>query len=212
MVVFDLDGTLYEQGPVRRAMAVELLAAPGPRGRRVRALRAFRRMREEMAESAPRGFDAALFERFCARTGLSEDEARALVAEWMEARSLRHLAQTLVPGARELFDGLRRNGVRIAVWSDYPVEAKLAALGLSADDHVAATDPELDALKPDPAGLSVLLSRAGLRAGEVLMVGDRTERDGAAARALGAAFLLRAKRGPDGTARVADFTGLAASL
>ena len=163
LVVFDLDGTLYEQAPVRRAMLVELLLSGGEPGRlaRLRLLRRFRRLREVVAEEAPRGFDGHLFSRLAEETGRPEPELRALTTEWMERRPLRRLAAARVPGAAELFSALRARGVAIAVWSDYPVTDKLAALGLRADHEISAQDPELDALKPDPAGLALLLERTG---------------------------------------------------
>ena len=57
-----------------------------------------------------------------------------------------------------------------------------------------------------------MLDRVGCAPGEGLMVGDRIERDGAAAAALGVPFLLRAEAGPEGVARVSDFREMAARL
>lgn len=214
LAVFDLDGTLYEQAPVRRAMAAELLPGLATAKGRARfvALRRFRKLREEMSDDAPRGFDRALFSRVSAETGMTEKALRDLVEEWMGRRPLRHLRRARVPGAGELFAALRDRGVQIAVWSDHAIGGKLDALGLAADHLVSATDPEIDTLKPDPAGLAEALRRADCRAEEALMVGDRMERDGAAAKALGVPFLLRAPKGPSGIPRVADFEGLAEGL
>lgn len=217
LVVFDLDGTLYRQGPVRLGMLAELLlAAPGPEGpgRRARlsALGRFRQLREELARHAPQDFDGPLYRRLAAETGLAEAVLRPLVREWMEERPLRRLAGAKVAGASELFAALRGRGTQIAVWSDYPVEAKLAALDLKADHVLSALDPHVAALKPNPAGLLWLLDRTGIPSEAVLMVGDRDSHDGAAARAAGVDFLLRARRGPPGIARVADYRALAADL
>ena len=210
MVVFDLDGTLYRQSRLRRAMLVQLLTAGGPgKLARVRDLRIFRHLREQASDAGQAGFEAALYAEAARRTGRGEAAMRALVQDWMEERPLPHLRAARVAGTAELFAALRARGIVVAVWSDYPVKAKLAALGLTADHMLAATDAEVAALKPNPRGLSLLLERTGLDAAQVLMVGDRMERDGAAAAALGVAFLLRAAKGPDGVARVADFAALA---
>ncbi len=213
LVVFDLDGTLYRQGPVRRRMALELLAAGGAGGRltRLRVLRRYRALREHYAETTPRGFGRRLFAQLAAETGRDEGWLEALVEEWMERRPLRWLAGARVEGAAELFAALRTRGARVAVWSDYPVRDKLAALGLAADHMVSACDPGLDALKPDPAGLRLAMEAAGVGPGETLMVGDRQSRDGAAAAALGVDFLLRADappRGGGGVHHVKDFVPL----
>ena len=77
------------------------------------------------------------------------------------------------------------------MWSDYPAEEKLAALGLRAEVVVSATDPEVDRLKPDPRGLEVALARLGASAEHCLLVGDRDERDGEAARRAGVEWRLK---------------------
>jgi|TARA_R110002020_G_scaffold47754_13_gene136249 HAD superfamily hydrolase (TIGR01549 family) len=200
LVVFDLDGTLYRQGPVRRAMLGELLYSGGAPGRlaRLRLLRRFRALREELALAQVPDFDSALFAQLARETGRPEAELRKLVRHWMEERPLRHLAPARVAGAAALFDRLRDRGVVLAVWSDYPVAGKLAALGLAADHLLAATDAEVGALKPDPKGLHAVMARTGIAARDTLMVGDRMTHDGAAAAAAGVDFLLRAKKPPQG--------------
>lgn len=217
LVVFDLDGTLYSQRPVRLGMLSELLLAPpaeGGPGRRTRlsVLRRFRHLREDLARSAPKDFDGPLFARLSAETGLDEAVLRPLIKEWMELRSLHRLMKARIPGSHDLFAALRNNGTQIAVWSDYPVDAKLAALDLTADHVLSALDPQVAALKPNPAGLLWLLDRTGLPPEKVLMVGDRDSHDGAAARAAGVDFLLRAKRGPRGIPRVSDFRAIATKI
>ena len=206
LVVFDLDGTLYRQAPLRRRMAAALLVDAARRrdGAAVRILRDYRRRREAMAEAGTAAFDAPLLRDCAAACGTTPEAVRAVVAEWIERRPLDVLAGCAVPGARALVARLRGAGVRVGVWSDYPVREKLAALGIGADDTISATDPELDVMKPDPRGLAILMERAGAAAGETLMVGDREERDGRAARALGVGFLRRhdrARPGEDGAVR-----------
>ena len=217
LVVFDLDGTLYHQGPVRRGMLADLLVSPAPAGEpgrimRLSVLRKFRILREDLARRAPANFDAPLFARLAAETGYSETVLRSLVSQWIEVRPLPRLGAARVAGAAELFAALRARGIQIAVWSDYPVQEKLPALGLHADHLLSALDPDVAALKPDPAGLLELIRRTGVTQGEVLMIGDRDSHDGAAARAAGVDFLLRARRGPPGIPRVSDFVDLAARI
>ncbi|MFN4129500.1 MAG: HAD family hydrolase [Paracoccaceae bacterium] len=217
LVVFDLDGTLYHQGPVRRGMLSELLfssATPGGPGRigRLLILRRFRQIREDLARTAPEVFDAPLFLRLSAETGQDEALLRRVVKEWMEERPLRHLQAARVAGASDLFAALRARGTQIAIWSDYPVHDKLAALDLRADHIVAATDPDVAALKPNPAGLNWLLQHTGVAPEDALMIGDRYSHDGAAARASGVDFLLRARQGPPGILRARDFRGIAAQM
>lgn len=200
MVVFDLDGTLYDQGPLRWTMAVELVrdALHSRSLRTIRVLRRFRKIREHLGERAA-GHAAGNFldeqYRLTAQAcGCEESEVRSLTREWLEERPLRRIARYKAPGIDKLFAAIRASGRVVAVWSDYPVTAKLAALGLAPDHAVWAGDDAVGRLKPDPSGLTVLLVRTGIRARETLVIGDRWDRDAAAAQALGAHALLRSAR------------------
>ena len=196
LVVFDLDGTLYEQAPVRRGMALRLLrhSVVSRSFRDARTLGSYRRLRERMGEEAPVAFGAVLREQAARVSGRSHADIDAMVSDWIETRPLPLLRAARVRGAATLFDALRRRGIMVAVWSDYPVHEKLRALGLRADIERSAADPDLDCLKPRPDGLLDIMRRAGVMPAETLMIGDRADRDGAAARAAGVTALLRSRR------------------
>ncbi len=199
-VGFDLDGTLYRSGPLKRRMALALAGLPlrrGPRtARRVlRVLRRFRHLHEELRDGLARG--GVPLDRFhhletARRVAEPLDFVEGVVDEWMRRRPLPALPACAREGLHECLAGLREAGIRVGVLSDYPVRAKLAALRIDGlvDAAVAATDPDVDALKPSPRGFEVLAARLGVPAGEALYVGDRTEVDGAGAGAAGWRFLL----------------------
>jgi len=73
------------------------------------------------------------------------------------------------------------------VLSDYPAHAKLDALGIARyfELVLSATDPDVAAFKPSPAGLMVACQRWKLDRGDVLYVGDRLDVDADAAAAAG---------------------------
>lgn len=198
LVVFDVDGTLYRLGPVRRGMLKDILVTGGAPGRwtRFRILRRFRQLREELSHVQPRDFDPALFGRLSAETGRPESELRPLVSQWMIQRPLSLLPDARVAGVRQVFETLRAHGVETAIWSDYPVPEKLTALGLTARHHVWAGDDDVCALKPDPTGLLLLMDRLKIAPEDTLMIGDRLTHDGAAATAAGTDFLLISERAP----------------
>ena len=192
--IFDVDGTLYEQAPLRRRMARELLGHVLFRPWRVgllRRLQTFRRERERIGEEELPGAGRLQYERPAGLLGVTPERLRIEVEEWIERRPLPVLADLRVPGVRRFFARLRAADVRIAVLSDYPAAEKLAVLGLAADVVVSGTDPEADRLKPHPAGLEAVLERLGLPAGDCLMIGDRDDRDGEIARRIGVEYLLR---------------------
>lgn len=198
LVVFDLDGTLYRQAPVRRAMLMELLRDGGEPGRlaRFKILYHFRKIREDLGDGAPLDFEEPLYSRLTAKTGRPKPFLASLVEEWMERRPLVHLRAAVIPGARDFIETLRRHGVAVAVWSDYPVQAKLQALDMRVDHMLSASDENVNALKPDPTGLHRAMEIAGVEPAATLMVGDRLSRDGAAAAAAHVDFLLRHDKTP----------------
>lgn len=192
-VVFDLDGTLYRQAPLRRRMLVELALAPlsGPaRALRVtRVLKAFREDRERLRELG-RGSEplATLqYERPAAQLGVTPESVRDAVQHWMFERPLRHLARCARPRLDESLARLARADLCLGVFSDYPVDAKLTALGVRERFTVRfdATDPEVNALKPHPRGFEVAAARLGVAPAETLYVGDRMDVDVLGARAAG---------------------------
>ena len=197
VVVFDLDGTLYDMRCIRRGMAGRLIAhcLSHPRDLRVpRILVEFRRSRERLSEEEIGEIRRLQYERPAARLGLPSERVREVVEEWFFRRPLPYLAKCRFPGVRRLFEKLASMGKRVAVLSDYPVAEKLAALGLVADIEVSGMDPEVDRLKPHPAGLQRVLDLAGAEPGECVLVGDREERDGASARRLGVPCLIKTSR------------------
>jgi putative hydrolase of the HAD superfamily len=213
-VVFDVDGTLYDSRSLRLRMARELalrcLTRPATLGE-ARVLRTFRRTREELSDEEAAGIGTLQYERAAARAGVPVARVEAVVAEWILERPLPHVAACRRPGVRRFCARLRATGRGVGVWSDYPAAGKLEALGLRADAVVCATDPEVDRLKPQPAGLERILGALAVTPAEALLIGDRDERDGEAARRLGCPYLLLARR-PAGERQIGGFDELLGTL
>jgi len=196
LVVFDMDGTLYRQRPLRIRMALELLRVTVKRRSicYMAVLKTYRNLREEMGEREVEQFEPVLIEKTASSTGYPPSVVEAVVTEWMDRKPLRHIAKCRYPKVAELFEGLRRCKKTIAILSDYPATAKLTALGLSADYVVSATDPDIGRLKPHPNGLKHLMSLARAEHGSTLLIGDRPDRDGAVARRAGVPALIRSSK------------------
>ena len=204
-VVFDLDGTLYRQPPLRRRMLVELALAPlsGPRRAlsTMRILKAFREEREHLrALGQPAESLAELqYSRPAARLGVPVGDVRRVVEDWMFQRPLRHLAPCARPALAPSLERLRAAGLALGVFSDYPVEQKLVALGVQGAFAVRldATDPAINAFKPHPWGFAVAAERLGCAPAETLYVGDRLDVDveGAHAAGMHAAWIGRRAAG-----------------
>jgi putative hydrolase of the HAD superfamily len=192
-VMFDLDGTLYDQRALRRCMLKELLTYAPFRPSHwmdMWALLRFRKERERLAEAKAQNVLERQFAIVADQLRLSPDRVKSVVNEWIDVRPLKHLRAVRRRGIETFFGELRRRGIRIGVLSDYPVSAKLVALGLEADATCYALEPAVGYLKPHPAGLNTLLRRLGVEPNECVFIGDREERDGVCAAALNVPFML----------------------
>jgi FMN phosphatase YigB (HAD superfamily) len=191
----DLDGTLYRQTPVKFAMAAELMlfgwgAIP--------ILRSFRQAHEVL-----RGGEQTLalaqspFQRQLEHTagvlGKSPDEVESTVREWMFERPLKWLPRVKNRALLEAILAYRNRGGKTALVSDYPASRKLAALGATGHFELVVSNGEPGGpskLKPDPEGFVSAARQLGVEVESCLVIGDRDDADGAAARAAGMGFHL----------------------
>jgi putative hydrolase of the HAD superfamily len=200
LVAFDVDGTLYSQRRLRLLMARDMVvnAALTRSLDALIVIKAYRLVRERLGELEEPDFDGALVAETAKASGRSTAVVRAIVDEWITRRPLAYLAACRYRGVAELFAGLRRRAKIIGIVSDYPAQAKLAALGVSADHVVCASDSGVGLLKPNPRGLEVLIEAAGVTARQTVLIGDRADRDGIAARRISAWPLIRSRTRIDG--------------
>ena len=207
LVVFDVDGTLYRQRPLRLKMARDiLLHTLLKRDLNVIAVLAkYRRIRERLGDEEAIDFETTLIAQTATATANSPDRVRTIVSEWVERRPLGYLAACRYPGLPQLFAGLRRRGKSIGILSDYPAEAKLEALGLTAHHIVFAGDEGIGLLKPHPRGLASLITAAGVEPHQTVVIGDRVDRDGLVARRAGAQALIRSSKPIEGWQTFARF-------
>lgn len=190
-VILDLDGTLYSQRKLRARMLIELLWAAllnGPQA--VRVVRTFRHIREELSDAGALNAAELQYRLVAERLGISIDAVKSHIADWIYQRPLRHLSGARYPGVVEFVRFLRGQGVKVAVFSDHPVEEKLEALGIVPDVVYFALQEPGGYLKPSPHGLRRVVEKLALSPEECVLIGDRVDRDGACAAALGMHFLL----------------------
>ncbi|MBB3659108.1 putative hydrolase of the HAD superfamily [Rhizobium sp. BK650] len=200
LVVFDVDGTLYNQSRLRRRMACEMVAnvLMSASLTNLRVLRAYRFLRETIGNEEIDDFQTSLMARTVEQTGQPAERIEAIVSEWIERRPLAHIASCRYDGVTELFAELRRQNKAIGIYSDYPAGEKLQKMTLSADHILASGDSDVGILKPNPRGLRMLMQRAGVGPAQTVLIGDRPERDGLAARRVGVLPLIRSERPREG--------------
>src|SRR5260370_34147189 len=76
--------------------------------------------------------------------------------------------QHMRPGVVEFLEAARRRGLRLGLFSDYPVEAKLVAMGVRHFFSAVrwAQQPDVAAFKPNPRGLRGTLDDLGVAPAE----------------------------------------------
>lgn len=201
-LVFDVDGTLYRQNGLRRAMLGKLLAHAvqdmGSSFATFRILREYRRAQEVLRETHVDGdITAAQLEMACRRSGYSDEVVSRTVTRWMQNEPAPLLERFVDPGLRSFLTAAKRRGLRMGVLSDYPAADKLAAMKLSEffDVVVSAQDAAVNRFKPHPSGLLEVLRRLGATPPQALYIGDRHDVDGAVARAAGVHCVILGRRG-----------------
>jgi HAD superfamily hydrolase (TIGR01509 family) len=190
----DLDGTLYRPTLVKLGMALELMCF-GPH--RLRWLRAFRHEHEVMRGIAAQEFAPSPYEvqltRTAERLRVAPAELQRVVKEWMHQRPAKWLRLAKNSTLLEEIRGFKQAGGKTALVSDYPAAAKLDALGIRSHFDIIVANGEtlgLRRLKPSPDGYLLAASSLGIPPAECLVIGDREDADGAAARAAGMQFRL----------------------
>jgi HAD superfamily hydrolase (TIGR01509 family) len=200
-LIFDVDGTLYRQGGLRRAMLFKLLLHAvqniGSSFATFRILREYRRAQEVLRETHVGGDLAAAQLRIaCERSGYAEAIVSRTVARWMEQEPAPLLERFMDPGLRSFLRAAKGRGLRMGVLSDYPAADKLAAMKLGEffEVVVSAQDAAVNRFKPHPSGLLEVLRRLGATPPQALYIGDRHDVDAAVARAAGVHCVILGRR------------------
>ena len=189
LVIFDLDGTLYNK---RRLSLRMLLHAP---------FDMLKMLAERKTRASMKGlyigaehFTPAYFDRLA--RGMHTSPAKA--KQWYQERYMplmvkligryQPIGEWVMPFVNEC----KERGVKMVVLSDYThATDKLQALGIAPQhfDWVVSA-PELGGLKPAKELLIKVAQQMGVAAEQCLVIGDRQDTDGDMARATGAAFQL----------------------
>lgn len=187
-VAFDIDGTLYPNSAMyMRSLLFGL--------RHFKLLRVFSDVRKQLRIIRPIENFRELQDKLVAEgLGVSPEDAgrilqTAIYSEWeTNLEGIR-----LFSGVRELVAEIRERGIATAVLSDFPVDRKMAILGLDKFWDVALSAEDANYLKPNPEPFDLLTRRLGLPPEEILYVGNSYEYDvlGATGVGMAAAHLCR---------------------
>lgn len=187
LVIFDLDGTLYD----KRGLSLRMvLHAPWD----LMKMWAERQTRARMKGLwlGTENFAQTYNEQLAQRMGYSPLQAK----EWYEQRYMPLMVkligkyQPLGKWVLPFVQDCQQKGIKMVVLSDYDfAKEKLQALGLepSLFDWVVSA-PELGGLKPAAELMHHVAERMGVAIEDCMVIGDREDTDGEMARRCGAQF------------------------
>jgi beta-phosphoglucomutase len=153
--IWDVDGTLVDTAELHFRAWVELAAAIGKPFTRADFAATFGRRNPEIIRAL---FDAAADDRTVADLGEQKEQIYRAAA--------RREGITLLPGVRELLDGIRALGWPQAVGSSAPranLDLILAVTGTTADFAAIVAAEDTTRGKPDPQVFQVAATRLGVR-------------------------------------------------
>ena len=190
LYVFDLDGTLYDQPRLRRIMAVRLalyyMLHPFSAGD-LMILQHFRKVKDKRVSGSS---DEEVISTVASDKNTDPDKVRRIVRKWIYEDPLSVIADVKDTKLINWIGELRASGKKVVVFSDYPSKDKLKAMNTEVDGMYDPDDPRIDEQKPSPKGLFVIMQDTGIAAEDILMIGDREEKDGLSAKSAGVDHLI----------------------
>lgn len=181
-IIFDIDGTLYHQPPVRRGMALKLvghlLRHPGD-ARLFQALMKYRSLREtELGRTLS---EKEQIERIADLCSVDVGHLAAFIQRWMFEEPLSLIVKHANVDVIAAITSAGEHGAVLAAYSDYRADEKLQALGIRPDFVFYPGHGILDELKPSPAAMKDIVLRMEIDPRSIVYYGDRPEKDGASA-------------------------------
>lgn len=192
-VIFDLDGTLYDNSKLPRLVILHSLF-------HLRMLYAERMCRHHMSGRYYGGKGDTYRELF-RRMSLMTGKSVRTVEEWywgkfmsLQVKLLRRYFH-VKPWVIETLAALRARGIRIACFSEYSfIREKLKAIGVDPSSFDILIDaPTAGGCKPCRKAFMYVAAKLDAYPGDILVVGDREDTDGAGAEAANMRFLLVTK-------------------
>lgn len=189
-VIFDLDGTLFDKS----GLPFHLIMSDF---RHMFVLNNERKARKSLAGQyfgSERTYYETLYGKVAVLSHIPVNKAKW----WYEHSYMPKMVDVLrkhyhlQPWTKDTLLGLREKGIKLAVFSDYGcVHDRLEALQFDHNWVDCITDaPTMGGLKPCKESLLRVCQQLGVSPNETLMVGDRDDTDGEAARRCGMRFQL----------------------
>jgi FMN phosphatase YigB (HAD superfamily) len=188
--VLDVDGTLYDKKGLAQKMVSRLWwCLP---------MLAAERLARRNIHYGQYASEEEFFDAFFSHMARGHWWSKGIASTWYHEVYLPTMVRLIRcyhhprPEALALIDECKKRGLQMAIYSDYGcVGEKLEALGIDPSPFELVADaPSFGALKPSEHCARRLMEMLNAEPATTLFVGDREEKDGESARAVGARFLL----------------------
>jgi len=197
VLIFDVDGLLYDMRKMHYYMAIALIKYYMPRFWKLKELLIiyfFRKEREKLAKDALCGIEFRQHKVVASKLSVSVDIVRAVIRFWMFEMPLKFINKCQNNEIADFINSVALKEKKIIYFSDYPAAEKIKKLGLRSDYIFCSTSAEIDSLKPSPKGLEVILKKTSLKPDDCLLIGDRDDKEGEMARQIGMPYLIINKK------------------
>ncbi len=185
LIILDMDGTLYFQRGMQIRMALRLIKHVFSSRNGLKDLSVilkYRKMREKWDSKASMS-DEKLYAALADEMSVTASSVRDTIREWMFEKPMDVVRECRDMVLIEMIGRLLGDGKHICIYSDYPTEDKCRAVGLGTDiPQYYCGKGEIKTLKPNPSALFYIMNEyPDINKEKAVMVGDRADRDKAAA-------------------------------
>jgi FMN phosphatase YigB (HAD superfamily) len=189
-IIVDVDGTLYYQRGVRFFMALKLLFYVIATPSKFKYLLALLRLRQlrETDIGAVMSLDEQV-NKVSRCYGLAENEFMLFINRWLFEEPLTYIKIFKNSIALDLVKKMIQKRKKVLFYSDYPCDDKLEALGVEGGQRLYPGKMGIVKLKPSKESINIVMREISLNRVDVIYIGDRYEKDGAAAKTVGIEFL-----------------------
>ncbi|MDR2399966.1 MAG: HAD family hydrolase [Endomicrobium sp.] len=180
-IIVDMDGTLYYRLPLRILMIMNIIlhCIFHPfRIKEIIVVRYFRKIRENKDLLKNKDFKDVQYELISHKFKISVEETKSIINFWLMKKPLKYLNLCKDKNLGKIIDSLHEKKIKIIVYSDYPALEKVKVLNIKADYIYSSEDENILSLKPNPKALEYINKNLNLSFSDMLIVGDRYEKDG----------------------------------
>ena len=193
LLILDMDGTLYFQKPLRLHMAIKMFLyyiCHFYRIKDIRIIKKYRQIRETEEAYLDNNFIEKQFAIVGKKYNVSEEYVKQTINNWMFDKPLKYIKKYADNWLINILNILKKEGTKIIIYSDYPAKKKLDVLNLEYDLVFSSEDKNIMCLKPNTKGLNYILETTKINHEDVLLIGDRFEKDGECAKGCNIDFLI----------------------